>query len=178
MIQRFSSTDVSVSTLVHGSSRYSWLFDQLCDDVELATSLWEDAESRPSELDVPGTLWTVVTVRDQLAAWCAARLTVTGRSGEVLKCFHNYEVPRYRGHDLYERAYRRRHRDVILPFSQTAPIGSVAVTYLFSQPIPLHLADNWCLTGVSGVSRAATEPHEWWELELKCGAVRTTALAA
>lgn len=115
--------------------------------------MWADAESRPDELDVPGTRWTVALAGGGLAAWCAA-----SPAGGVLRCHSNFEVPAYRGRGLYGRAYRERHRAVVLP------CGLLAVTYLFAQPIGLHEADGWVRTGVSGVSFAAGEPHAWWEL--------------
>ena len=114
--------------------------------------MWEDAESRPGELDEPGTSWTVALVAGEPAAWCAARVLDDG----TLKCHSNYEVRAHRGLGLYEAAYRARHTNVV-EWS-----GRPAVTYLFEQPIALHEADGWLRTGVSGPGEL--EGHTWWEL--------------
>lgn len=138
-------------TLAHGDSRYTGLLHQVRQDPVLVAAMWADAESRPEELDVPGTLWTVVLDGGALAAWCAARI-----AGDLLKCHSNYEVPARRGHGLYEAAYRARHAEVVLPAHLPA------VTYLFPQPIPLHEADGWYRTGTTGVGEMSD--HRWWEL--------------
>lgn len=139
-------------TLKHGSQYYAELLNLVRSDRILVTAMWDDAESRPEELDVPGTTWiVVVTEVGEPAAWCAARI-----ENGILKCHSNYEVRKYRGRGLYELAYRQRHRDVVLP------AGVPAVTYLFEQPIDLHKADGWRLTGDDGPGEIPR--HRWWEL--------------
>jgi hypothetical protein len=123
--------------------------------------MWEHAESRPDELDVPGTWWTVVLVQDRgrwvPAAWAAA--VETTEDGErVLRCHSNFEVPRYRGRGLYRAAYAHRHATVV------RPTGLPAVTHLFRQPIKIHRAHRWHLTRVAGTSTTTGEPHRWWQL--------------
>ncbi|WP_431728555.1 hypothetical protein [Verrucosispora sp. TAA-831] len=152
--------DVDVFTAAHGTVRFAVLLAGLRADTALVEQFWADAEGTPDELDVPGTMWSVVVLRDgsrwgALAAWAAARV-----DGDMLKCFASYEVPgagRERG--LYRDAYRERHRAVVLPCRRPA------VTYLFAQPVPLHEADGWRRTGVSGTSSEPGIPsHAWWEL--------------
>ncbi|BCY10938.1 hypothetical protein L3i22_060260 [Actinoplanes sp. L3-i22] len=46
------------------------------------------ASSRPEELDLPGTFWTVVLQDGAPAAWCAAHVQNDG----VLKYHSNYKV--------------------------------------------------------------------------------------
>jgi hypothetical protein len=143
-----------VITLTHGQPGYAGLLDQIRRNPALVAAMWADAESRPDELDVPGTSWSVALVAGAPAAWCAARLQDHG----TLKCHSNYEVWAYRGKGRYEAAYAERHRAVVVP------AAVVAVTYLFEQPIALHEADGWRKTGLTGTSHEADEPHPWWEL--------------
>ncbi|GLY08212.1 hypothetical protein [Actinoplanes sp. NBRC 101535] len=139
-------------TLRHGEQRYTDLLAAIRADRALVTAMWADAESRPGELDVPGTHWTVTVLEDGTpAAWCAARVQDDG----VIKCHSNYEVRAHRGCGLYEAAFHGRHHDVILAYKLPA------VTYLFAQPIALHAAKGWQRTGLVGVSGSG---HRWWEL--------------
>lgn len=142
-------------TLTHGQPRYDDLLDQVWRDFRLVEQMWADAESRPDEMDVPGTHWSVALAKDNdqwvPAAWCAARV-----EGCTLKGFCNYEVPRFRERGHYETAYRERHHAVILPN------GLPAVTYLFTQPVGLHEADGWQRTGREGPGEL--DGHWWWEL--------------
>ncbi len=143
----------SVETLVYGGRRYDDLLDRIRRDAALVASMWDDAESRPGELAVPGTWWTVAVLADGTpAAWCAA---VREDDGRVIKCHSNYERAGHRGRGLYAAAYRARHRDVL------RRAGVAGVTYLFDGPIALHEADGWRRTGVAGVSALG---HDWWEL--------------
>lgn len=139
-------------TLVHGGSRYARLLHQIGQDSALVAAMWAHAESRPEELDMPGTSWTVVLADGVPAAWCAARVQADG----TLKCHSNYEVPAYRGRGLYEAAYRARHLQVIQPSDLEA------VTYLFPEPIDLHEEDGWYRTGAKGPGEL--DGHQWWEL--------------
>lgn len=141
----------AVATLAHGQPEYAALLDRIRADEWLVGRMWADAESRPDELDVPGTWWTVVVVDGAPAAWCAARL-----DGGVLKCHSNYEHPAHRGRGLYAAAYRERHQTVV------ATAAVPAVTYLFRQPIPLHEADGWYRTGLEGPGELPD--HWWWQL--------------
>jgi hypothetical protein len=138
-------------TLVHGEQLYTDLLDRIQDDGELVAAMWADAESRPGELDQPGTHWSVLLLEDGTpAAWCAARI-----EDGTLKCHSNYEVRAWRGRRLYEDAYHARHRDVVRPY------GLPAVTYLFDAPIGLHEAHGWRRTGQTGTGVTG---HQWWEL--------------
>lgn len=141
-----------VVTLVHGTERYAGLLSGLWENMPLVSAMWADTESRPADLDEPGTSWTVVLVAGELAAWCAARVIPNG----TLKCHSNYEVRAHRGHGRYEAAYQARHTAVVESFA------GPAVTYLFEQPIGLHEADGWTRTGASGPGEV--EGHTWWEL--------------
>ncbi|SCF50082.1 hypothetical protein GA0070563_12639 [Micromonospora carbonacea] len=140
-----------IVTLGHGQREYTRLLDSIRADAELVARMWADAESTPDELDRPGTVWSVALVGGAPAAWCAA----TPDAG-VLRAHSNYEHPRYRGQSLYAMAYAQRHQDVIR--RARLPV----VTYLFSQPIPLHEADGWYRTGAQGPGEV--DAHWWWEL--------------
>ena len=65
--------------------------------------------------------------------------------------------------ELYSIAYAHRHRTVVLP------LGLPAVTYLFPEAIPLHLASGWVRDvgpDASGTSRARSDGdlHHWQRL--------------
>lgn len=139
---------MDIVTLTHGQPRYAELLARIEADDQLVGRMWQDAESRPSELDRPGTLWTVATVSGQPAAWCAARV-----EDGILRCHSNYEAPAYRRRGFYAAAYRQRHRDVVRRHR------GQAVTYLFAEPVGLHLGDGWQRTGTEG---AGELPGHWW----------------
>ena len=69
-----------VTTLTHGDGEYARLLDLIRADAWLVDRMWVDAESRPDELDQPGTRWSVACVRVDgrwvPAAWSAARVEV------------------------------------------------------------------------------------------------------
>jgi hypothetical protein len=142
----------SVETLVHGEQLYTDLLDRIRQDDALVAAMWTDAESRPDELDVPGTHWTVALLEDSTpAAWCAARV----QNDRLITCHSNYEPRAHRSRGLYAAAYHARHRDVIRAYRLPA------VTYLFEQPIGLHERDGWHRTDLHGVSDLG---HRWWKL--------------
>jgi hypothetical protein len=151
---------LAVETLSHGEQLYGDLLDRLRDDAHLVARMRTDAESSPDELDVPGTQWSVVlTAAGVPAAWCAATPDGAGQ----LVCHSNYEVPAYRGLGLYAAAYHARHRDVLLQFKRPA------VTYLFPEPVPLHVANRWVPdTTPAGVGTSRPYPggpiHHWQRL--------------
>jgi hypothetical protein len=146
-------TYLTVETLIHGDQLYTDLLARVRRDDGLTAAMWADAESRPGELDVPGTHWTVAIIEDGTpAAWCAARITDDG----VIKCHSNYERPGHRGRGLYDLAYHARHQNVVRAYSLPA------VTYLFAGPIGLHEADGWRRTGLEGDGE--TGGHRWHEL--------------
>jgi hypothetical protein len=143
----------AVMTLIHGERLYTELLADISRDDRLVAAMWADAESRPDELDIPETHWTVTLLEDGTpAAWCAARFQDDG----VLKCHSNYEVRAYRGRGLYEAAFHARHNNVVLAYKRPA------VTYLFSDPIALHETRGWRCIGATG--HGELDGHQWWEL--------------
>lgn len=151
-----------VTTLTYGEPEYAVRLAQIQSDSELVHRMWIDAESRPHELALAGTSWSITLVRgggqELPAAWCAAH-QIDDDGAPVLRCHSNYEVPAYRGHGLYMAAYQERHRRII----RTSALP--AVTYLFAQPMGLHLADGWATTGLTGPGDL--DGHQWWELRRK-----------
>jgi hypothetical protein len=151
---------LAVETLSHGEQLYTDLLDRIRRDADLVSRMWTEAESAPDELDVPGTQWTVaITEAGEPAAWCAATID---RAGQLV-CHSNYEVPANRGRGLYAAAYDARHRDVLLKYKRAA------ITYLFPEPIPLHLASGWipdAAPGGSGTSSPYPDgpTHSWRRL--------------
>lgn len=147
-----------------GHPRYEELLGPVRDDPALLRQMWLDAESELDEAD--GKLWCVATVnvdgRWVAGAWAAA-ITEQVDGQMTLRCCNSYEVPAYRGRGLYAAAYAHRHATIVAPW--TGP----ALTYVYDQPLPLHLADGWRVTA-SGVS-TVDEPdgdggteHRWHEM--------------
>ncbi len=104
----------------------------------LRTQWWNDAESEHE--DGVSYIVALAPSRSGLmipAAWAGYMI----RPDATLKCCNNYVVHGFRdGYhrvDLYARAYRVRHRDVVLR------LGLPAETFLFARPIALHEADGW-----------------------------------
>lgn len=153
MTERIPPGFVTVTNLIHDDGLYTVMLDRVRQNDALVSAMWSDAESRPEELDIAGTYWTVAVAEAGIAAWCAARV-IDG--GSLLKCHSNYEVREFRGRGLYEAVYRYRHHTLIQKF------GLPAVTYLFRQPIALHAADGWYETRLTGPGEIAG--HQWWEL--------------
>jgi len=97
----------------------------------LRTQWWNDAESEHE----PGTSYMVALVAGVPAAWAGWRIQPDG----TLRCCNNYVRHGYRDRnpELYASAYAARHRDVVLR------LNVPAVTYLYPEPTPLHVADGW-----------------------------------
>jgi hypothetical protein len=140
-----------------GDGAYAELLGPVVADPDLLAQMWADAEADRGELVAPGTTWVIAAVhaggRRHPAAWAGA--TVIEEDGQqVLKLVCSYEVPAWRGRGLYALAYAERHRTIVEPWS------GPAVTYIFAQPLALHLADGWTVTG-EGISN---DGHAWYEL--------------
>ncbi len=126
------STILDVITLTPEHPEYG-AFMAILNSEPLRTQWWNDAESGVE----PGISYSMVLVDDQPAAWAGWYISLSGP--RLLRCCNNYVRRDYRNRqpELYELAYRHRHQHVVLRF------GLPAITYLFPEPIPLHLADGW-----------------------------------
>jgi hypothetical protein len=148
-------------------------YDQLLKELEeepLATEWWNDAESRADY----GVSYIVVYDLDEHgnevpAAWAGwiheLDLDEQLGGGMIVRCCNNYVRRGFRDRDpeLYAVAYRRRHEQIVLRF------GVPAYSFLYRQPIPIHLADGWeydTPADEPGESRAypGGELHQWWRL--------------
>jgi hypothetical protein len=151
---------IAAQVLRHGEQWYTDLLGRIRQDQALVTAMWQDAEGHPDELDVPDTYWSVTILDDGTpAAWAAATVLDDG----TIKSHSNYEVREHRGRGLYTMAYHARHTNVFLAYQLPA------VTYLYPQPVDLHLADGWVkdtapdASGTS-VSYAGGPVHHWQRL--------------
>lgn len=122
--------------MLHPADREYRHFMSVLTAEPLRTQWWNDAESRVE----PGISYAMVLVDDQPAAWAGWQVVRDGGT-PVLRCCNNYVRHEFRGRrpELYELAYRHRHQNVV------ARLGLPGVTYLFPEPIGLHLADGWVL---------------------------------
>lgn len=156
---------VELLTVCAGDPAYAELLDPVRADRALMARIWADSESTMPEES--GKVWCVAAVwaggHRHAGAWCAAYETVD--DGEpTLKCCDSYELLRGRG--LYAAVYAHRHREVVLP---AATRGLPALTYVFAQPLPLHLADGWHVTDEGDSAEPGIEPHRWYELRRPAG---------
>lgn len=142
-----------------GHPRYEELTAHLREE-PLRTQWWNDAESE----HMPHVSYVMVLAEDAAgrmvpAAWAGWYVKKTER---VLKCCSNYVRHGFRDQspDLYEVAYRERHLRVVLP------LGLQAETFVFPEPVDLHLGDGWRKDDSNagrGVSRAyADGPVHYW----------------
>lgn len=119
----------------------------------LLARMWRDAESRLDE--EPGKRWWVAVPRWRwlppvAMAWCAAVL-----EQRRWRCVNSYDRPGFRWLRLYPAVYRVRHEHIrYLP----------AVTYVYAQPLPLHLADGWQIVEQGDSSEIDAPSHHWYGL--------------
>ncbi len=148
---------MDVTALTPGTVRYASMMAQLAAD-PLAAEWWQDAESGVDA----GVSYMMVTVAGRPAAWAGWQLI---EGGTIVKCCNNYVRRGHRNQDpeLYKVAFLARHDQVL------TRLGLPAVTYLFPEPIPLHLEYGWRLDtgpGSAGTSRAVRGGplHHWRRL--------------
>lgn len=85
--------------------------------------------------------------------------------GAVLRCCNNYVRRGFRDRtpELYAVAYRQRHEQIV------QRLGLPAYSFLYEQPIPIHVADGWeYFTPVGKPGESSPFPggelHRWWEM--------------
>lgn len=139
-----------------GHPRYEELVGPLRADADLLATMWQEAESRLDE--APGKRWCLAVVEHDgqlvAGAWAAAIVLPDG----TLKCTNSYERPNFRGHGLYMAAYRHRHSTIVRRH------GGPAITYVYAQPLGLHLADGWNITDEGDSDEPDAPSHHWYEL--------------
>lgn len=137
-------TGPTVARVVAGTGRHRELLATLSAE-PVASQWWEDAESR-IDADSEHTSYMVVYVPGDggqmvPAAWAGWRIETGDDGARVLRCCDNYVRQGYRRQipELYRLAYKARHRQVV------AVRRMPAVTYLYPEPIGLHVADGWTI---------------------------------
>jgi hypothetical protein len=114
--------------------------------------VWADAEIGLTTAEHPEKVWWLaVDENERVLAFCAAW---PGEGGDT-ECGHNYEL----GH----RERTERHWPTVFAARQLwlLHMGVSAYTYIFDQPLELHLAHGWRLDGDEGVSEL---DHHWQRL--------------
>lgn len=162
MIRNIMRRLTRVVCVTPGNPGYEPVIGRLRRNRRLMARMWRDAESRLDEQ--PGKLWWVAVPRwgPRIAmAWCAAVLEddPTG-AGVVWRCCNSYDRPPWRWLRLYPTVYRARHGEVAdLP----------AYTFVYVQPLPLHLADGWRIVGEGDSNEPDAPPHHWFKLRREPG---------
>lgn len=143
--------DYEIIEIREGHPRYEEILRPVTSDADLLAQIWADAESAMEE-HPQKTWWFAVATDGEALAWCAVQ-PVAEDGRVVMKCTDSYER-RGRGRDnaLYREVFAARN----------VALGHMAcVTYVFDQPVRLHLEHGWELTGVDGVS---DDGHHWQEM--------------
>lgn len=117
--------------------------------------IWADAEidmRRQSQTD-PDKRWWLAVRDGEVLAWCA--LWTANCGGYDWECGHNYER---RGQGRECGAYRRVF---LARQAWISPRRKPCTTWVFDQPVGIHLAHGWTRTCVYGVSEHG---HHWQKL--------------
>lgn len=152
-----------ITTLTPDDLGYAELIAELSAE-PLRTQWLEDAESEAEA----GTSYAVVFAEDGAgkvvpAAWAGWRIVDVGGE-QQLQCCSNYVRHGFRDRrpELYGLAYRLRHGMVV------TRVAMRAFTFLYRQPIPLHLADGWTYDTPQDAPGTSVSPggqvHHWWRL--------------
>jgi hypothetical protein len=162
------SETVLVLAVHPGTTRHAGLVVMMSRQ-PLAGQWYDDAESGVDADTARTSFMVTFVVGPDLdavpAAWAGWRFDVAADGLPVLRCCDNYVRRGYRGRtpELYRLAYEARHSLVV------DTCGLRAETYLYPEPIPLHIADGWELD-VSEDASGKSSPypggpvHEWQRL--------------
>lgn len=135
--------------LRHGSPRYEPVIGRLRGDAPLLAYMWQAAESRLDEH--PDKVWIVpVDPADRALAWCAYQ--PCDRADAVVQCVNSFERPESWDDDLYAVVYAARHE--LIRYLD-------AVTYVFDEPLELHLWDGWVPFADGWSNEPDTPSHHW-----------------
>jgi hypothetical protein len=156
---------VKLIHLIPDDPEYPGIMDLLRAE-PLRTQWWNDAKSEVE----PGVSYLMVLAEDDRgdmvpAAWAGYRVDQAD-DGPVLWCCNNYVRHGFRDRapELYAQAYTARHREVV------TRLGIPAYTYLYAQPIALHLVDGWVYDrsphgrGMSRPPAPGVLSQPWWRL--------------
>jgi hypothetical protein len=94
----------------------------------------------------PGKTWVLAVDERGVAAWCAYHPDAEG-----LRCVDSVELPRAWGSGAYREAFLARHELVR---------RQACTTYVYADPLALHLAHGWVVDGEGPVGDGRT----WYRL--------------
>lgn len=120
--------------------------------------VWADAEiDMRAATRNPGKIWWLAVEGDRVLAQCAAWPADMIRP--LWECGHNYEYGhRGRAERYWPKVFAARQAWLV---EHGLTHRLTAVTYVFDQPLALHLSAGWTLTGMQDVSEHG---HHWQEL--------------
>jgi hypothetical protein len=150
--------DYEVVILTAGDDRYEQVIGGLRNDRELLDVMWQAAESQLDErLD---KVWVVAVepATGRALAWCAYQPTT--ELNAQLKCVNSYERPECWDEDLYGVVYAVRHELIR---------HSSAVTFVFDEPLQMHLWDGWQPFDDGWSSEPGVPSHHWTGLRREPG---------
>lgn len=142
--------DVEILILHCGDPRYEAVIGGLRRDVELLDLMWQAAESRLDEH--PDKVWIVAAEGGRALAWAAYR---PGPDDIEVQAVNSFERPEVWDTDWYGIVYAVRH-ELIRHHS--------AITYVYDEPLDLHLWDGWVCTDDGWSSEPDAPAHHWHEL--------------
>ncbi|SNT66285.1 hypothetical protein SAMN05421812_13632 [Asanoa hainanensis] len=145
-----AATRAEIVVIRPGDNRYERVMSTLRADRPLLRRMWREAESRLDEHR--RKTWVVaVGAGDRALAWCAYEPFARG----CVKAVNSFERPEVWGQGLYERVYNVRHQ--LIRYRR-------ALTFIFDQPLPLHLRDGWVPVADGWSSEPDAPSHHWNEL--------------
>lgn len=159
-----------IITVRVGGPEFAALFGDLLTDRDFADQLWRDSETTIADLLGVKTrhpqgpkLLTVAVVDGQPAAWAGHQLVI--EDGEtVVKATDSYDRRGYRHLRLYPAVYAARQ---VLVEAMCAELGVDAITYVYIDPLWLHVGWRIEASGVSEVE--GLDPHRWYRLRWDAG---------
>lgn len=142
---------VEILILRHGDPRYEPVLAAMRSDQALLADLLTAAGSRLPEHE--HKVWVIAVRGGRALAWCAYE--PSDEPGTTLKLVDSYERPESWDDDWYADVYQVRHE---------LTRWYACVTYVYVDPLDLHLADGWQITAEGDSDEPGSEPHRWYRL--------------
>lgn len=138
--------------LRQGDPLYEPIIGGLRADTDLLDYMWQAAESRLDEH--ADKVWIVAARNGRALAWCAYEPSA-GHADAGVKCTNSFERPECWDEDLYGIVYQARH-EIIRHYR--------ALTYVYGEPLPLHLWDGWTQVDDGWSGEPDAPSHHWYAL--------------
>lgn len=141
--------DYEVVIVAQGDDRYEEVLGAVRGDRALLDLMWHQAEFEL--IEHPAKVWiAAVDPVGRPLAWCA--IEPTDQMGAQVKAVDSCERPECWAEDVYGVIYAARHELLR---------NCAAVTYIFDEPLTMHLWDGWVPFAEGWSSEPGEPPHHW-----------------